>query len=299
MQQIERYGVIALVFLLVTIVAVSFWGDNKSPGFWSRLTGRGAKKEATSTQMADATTPPGSAAERAIQSDLPMSPAGTPAASSNPIVTPIESAPPTNVASTPRPQAQNPLTAGTVPPAPMTHFATPAPEPAHTTRAVTAAVPTAGSSEYVVQKGDNLMLIASRSLGSKSRWTEIRDMNPRIDPKSLKVGTKLAMPASASVSKSGAPAATPVHKSATAPASKNPSGSTGTYVVRKGDTMKSIAEHALGDRARWSEIAASNPKLDPHHLSVGTSLRMPGGKSAEPLVASAMTSDLSNRPHVR
>jgi nucleoid-associated protein YgaU len=185
----------------------------------------------------------------------------------------------------------------------MTRPATPAPEPVHAPRLAPAAAPSSGASEYVVQKGDNLMLIASRTLGSKSRWTEIRDMNPRIDPKSLKVGTKLTMPASASVSKSGAPAAAPVHKSATAPALKSPSGSTGgstgTYVVRKGDTMKSIAEHALGDSARWKEIAASNPKLDPHHLSVGTSLRMPGGKTAEPLVASTMTSDLSNRPHVR
>src|SRR6266850_3951982 len=109
MQQIERYGVIALVFLLVTIVAVSFWGDSKSPGFWSRLTGRGAKKEATSTQMADATTPPASAAERAIQSDLPMSPAETPAANSSSLVIPIETAPPANAAPTPMVPAQNSL----------------------------------------------------------------------------------------------------------------------------------------------------------------------------------------------
>jgi nucleoid-associated protein YgaU len=185
---------------------------------------------------------------------------------------------------------------------------TPAPtpaaqEPVHSSRVAPAAAPGAGSSEYVVQKGDNLMLIASRTLGSKSRWTEIRDMNPRVDPKSLKVGTKLAMPASAPASKSGATATAPVHKSATAPASKNPSGSTGgsngTYLVRKGDTMKSIAEHSLGDSSRWKEIAAANPKLDPHHLAVGTSLHLPGGKTAEPLVASTMASDLSNRPHVR
>ncbi len=310
MQQIERYGVIALVFLLVTIVAVSFWGDSKSPGFWSRLTGRGAKKEATSTQMADNVTPPGSAAERAIQSDLPMSPAGSPtgSAAANPtsLVTPIESAPQATVVTPPMPPAQNSLAAGTGTPAPtplvqapMTHFASPSPQPVHPARAVQATAPTAGASEYVVQKGDNLFQIATRMLGSKSRWTEIRDMNPRVDPKSLKVGTKLALPASASSAKSGAPAATPVHKSATAPATKNPSGSTGTYVVRKGDTMKSIAERSLGDSARWKEIAASNPKLDPHHLAVGTSLRMPGGKTAEPLVASTMTSDLSNRPHVR
>ena len=30
MQRIERYGVIALVFLLVTIVAVSMWGERKN-----------------------------------------------------------------------------------------------------------------------------------------------------------------------------------------------------------------------------------------------------------------------------
>ncbi|MEY2808156.1 MAG: hypothetical protein RIR65_2573, partial [Planctomycetota bacterium] len=59
MQQIEKYGVIALVFLLVTIVAVSFWGDSKSPGFWSRLTG-GQKEEVA---QAAATTSDESAAQ--------------------------------------------------------------------------------------------------------------------------------------------------------------------------------------------------------------------------------------------
>src|SRR6266850_5280950 len=218
MQQIERYGVIALVFLLVTIVAVSFWGDSKSPGFWSRLTGRGAKKEATSAQTADALTPPGSAAERAVQSDLPMSPAGSPAGSSTSLVTPLESAPPAVAAQTtvpPAPIAQ----------APMTHLQSPSPEPVHPARAVQASTPPAGSSEYVVQKGDSLMQIATRMLGSKSRWTEIRDMNPGLDPRSLKVGTKLAMPAAASSAKSGSPSKSPVRKSATAPASKNPAGS--------------------------------------------------------------------------
>ena len=51
MQQIERYGVIALVFLLVTIVAVSFWGDSKSPGFWSRLTGKTAEEGAVEVAL--------------------------------------------------------------------------------------------------------------------------------------------------------------------------------------------------------------------------------------------------------
>src|SRR5215813_12488510 len=64
MQQIERYGVIALVFLLVTIVAVSFWGDSKSPGFWSRLTGRAKKEEVA--KVDPSANAPAATAERAL-----------------------------------------------------------------------------------------------------------------------------------------------------------------------------------------------------------------------------------------
>src|SRR6185369_1717821 len=86
MQQIERYGVIALVFLLVTIVAVSFWGDSKSPGFWSRLTGRGAKKDAVAAQTqsnpemaAQPAEPAPATGERALATELPLTPASAPA----------------------------------------------------------------------------------------------------------------------------------------------------------------------------------------------------------------------------
>jgi nucleoid-associated protein YgaU len=302
MQQIERYGVIALVFLLVTIVAVSFWGDSKSPGFWSRLTGRGAKKESTAqTQTADAATPPANSAERAIQSELPMNPvagpAQTPAQAPTSPVTPLEPAPRTSQPSSllaQNPPVTPPVAKPTVDPTPSPE--TRAPHSAPTT------TPKVAASEYTVQKGDSMMQIATRMLGSRERWKEIRDMNPRVDPHHLKVGTKLAMPVSASTARTGPAAKTPVSKPAIAPASKEhpaaKSGSGGTYLVRKGDTMKSIAERELGDSARWKEIASANPRLDANHLSVGTSLKIPGGRS-EPLVAAAMTSDVSSRPHVR
>lgn len=296
MQQIERYGVIALVFLLVTIVAVSFWGDSKSPGFWSRLTGRGVKKEAPSAMTADASTPSASTTDRAIQGDLPMNQVANPATAPMSPVAAAEPAPQPITA--PRVVQEQPA------PAPVTKPSIdPTPAPAtRTAHVVPASAPPSASSEYVVQKGDNMMQIATRMLGSRSRWTEIRDMNPRVDPSRLKVGTKLAMPVSASAAKSGASAKAPVHKPAVAPASKEhlspKSGSGGTYLVHKGDTMKSIAEKELGDRARWKEIASANPHVDANHLPVGTSLRLPGQRS-EPLVAAAMTSDLSSRPHVR
>ena len=319
MQQIERYGVIALVFLLVTIVAVSFWGDSKSPGFWSRLTGRGAKKDAVAMQTADATAPTGSTGERAIQNDLPMSPAGNAPAS---LVTPIDpaastpamstapAAGPSLVAAAPTQTYGAPLTTMT-PPAPSYAAATPTPQPMSTPAPkpmhVASERAAAGSSEYVVQKGDNLMLIAARTLGSKNRWTEIRDLNHGVEARSLRVATKLVLPASANVSKSAAApkAQEPAKKPAVAPASKGSKASSGsgdTYVVRKGDTLKSISERLLGSSARWKDLAASNPKLDPNHISVGTTLQLPESRStpAPTLVAAAVIPNRSaDRPHVR
>jgi len=294
MQQIERYGVIALVFLLVTIVAVSFWGDSKSPGFWSRLTGRGAKKDAPSAQTVDAAAPGGSTVERAIGDPLPLSSPGA-VAPSTPVTAAAENAP-----------APQPLMA--IPAATPTVVLAPTSTPPAAARPASRVAPpaervAAGSSEYVVQKGDSLIQIATRMLGSKTRWTEIRDLNPGVDPRSLKVGTKLAIPASAKATKQPG-ASAPVQKPATAPAVKASGSGSGTYVVRKGDTLKSISEKLLGGSGNWKQLAAANPGVDPHHISVGTSLRLPGGGHAashasEPLVAAAMPAPASDRPHVR
>ena len=50
---------------------------------------------------------------------------------------------------------------------------------------------------YVVRSGDTLGEIAQRELGSASRWTEIRDLNPGLDPRRLAVGQRLSLPAGA------------------------------------------------------------------------------------------------------
>jgi nucleoid-associated protein YgaU len=48
-----------------------------------------------------------------------------------------------------------------------------------------------------------------------------------------------------------------------------------TYVVRKGDTLWSIAERLLGNGKRWQEIVAANPGIEPHRLPVGKKLLIP------------------------
>ncbi|MEE8467432.1 MAG: LysM domain-containing protein [Planctomycetota bacterium] len=51
-----------------------------------------------------------------------------------------------------------------------------------------------GGEYYVVQPGDVLGTIALKKLGTSKRWREILDLNPKVDPRRLLVGTKLRLP---------------------------------------------------------------------------------------------------------
>ncbi len=50
-----------------------------------------------------------------------------------------------------------------------------------------------------------------------------------------------------------------------------------SYAVREGDSLWKIAARELGDGDRWKEIVALNPKVDPNKLIVGAALRLPRG----------------------
>jgi LysM repeat protein len=261
MQQIERYGVIALVFFLVTIVAVSFWGDSKSPGFWSRLTGR-AKQEPISEHI----LPPPSSTDTALTPPAPLDLDPKRTLVSDPAAGAVQSAPLVDakggVAAVPAPESTLP---------PGTPPSTPAIEPAAT-------------SGYVVQKGDSLALIARRTLGKESRWPEIAALNPGLTPKSLKVGARLALPTDsapiAAAPKQTEPAPKAKPERMAAPEKKVASAN--SCKVQKGDTLKAIARRELGDGERWQEIVALNPGLSPSKLSVGQVLRLPAGAAEKP-----------------
>jgi nucleoid-associated protein YgaU len=288
MQQIERFGVIALVFLLITIVAVSFWGDSKSPGFWSRLTGR-AKQEPT----ADHILPPASSTDTALTPPAPLDldPKSSLATDVSAPVTPLP-APKNDALVGSQAAAQG---SGVAPTQPVTPPVAPA----------------ANTGEYVVQKGDSLALIARRTLGKESRWTEIAALNPGLTPKNLRVGAKLALPtdATASAAPSAAPTTAPKPKSkasepapkpkselAAAPEKKVAAGP--SCKVQKGDTFKAIARRELGSDERWKEIAELNPGVSSSKLAVGQTLRLPErGHASE--VASLASATPDNKPRVR
>lgn len=62
-----------------------------------------------------------------------------------------------------------------------------------------------------------------------------------------------------------------------APATLRPPAppSTRMHVVRKGDTLWSIAKRYLGDGKQWPRLVKANPGLDPQKLHVGQTLKVP------------------------
>lgn len=118
-----------------------------------------------------------------------------------------------------------------------------APVPA-ATQAAAQETPT---TEYTVRRGDSLWKIADRLLGDGARFPEIIELNTALlngRPDFITPGTVLTVPNE--TSRPGADSAAT------------------TYVVKPGDTLSEIAETALGDPARYSELfEASRATVQP------------------------------------
>jgi nucleoid-associated protein YgaU len=110
---------------------------------------------------------------------------------------------------------------------------------------------------YRVRSGDSLSSIASRELGSASRWAELYAANREqlTDPHWLKVGLILSIPTEAQLAGSGR-----------------------VYVVQPGDNLSKIAQRELGDFSKWRQIYAANRGAiaDPWYIFPGQRLVLPG-----------------------
>lgn len=115
-----------------------------------------------------------------------------------------------------------------------------------------------GSTDYTVQRGDNLWDIARKQLGDATRWPEIYQLNQDIlanHPNLIHVGDQLHLPGNNEIA-------------------------SGDYVVKPGDNLWDISRHNLGGGQHWSElyqanegVIGSNPNLihPGQHLTLGTS----------------------------
>ena len=277
MQSIERYGVVALVFLAVTVAAVLMWeGESSSDTVAAAESDRAAVPETSNTVLAHASAQRNRPLRRAeMQEAPPASPA-----SDRPSLDELreESRAGISPARTESPPAEGrePDPPGVdEPPVPVADEETPPRESARTERSE----PDAAPNVYVVKDDDQTLgHIAMRELGTWRRYTEIVELNPGLDPAKLRVGARLVMPSTAPTS---APVVAEPTTPPAAPAAETseatPSGP--TYTVIENDSLWKIAARTLGDGARWGDIAEVNPGIDVDHLTVGQVLRLPSGAS--------------------
>jgi nucleoid-associated protein YgaU len=126
----------------------------------------------------------------------------------------------------------------------------------------------AAGAEYTVKSGDTLEAIARAQLGDGQKWRAIVEMNPGLDPKALKVGQKLKMPAGG----------TATAKESSAPATGAANSATNTYTVQKGDTLVAIARKFYGGDSDWKRILDANSSVlkgDAAALRPGMKLTIP------------------------
>ncbi len=318
MQSIERYGIVALVFLAVTIVAVIMWDDDDST---SGTVAAAGQDSPAATANARRNERPGrvglrtdttrslplgrSQPRREIETVPPAHQPTTETTRTEGTTAPRGGIGPAGGDETAQPVqdpvgpgvGQDPTTPTGLHPGGDPGTATP---PANTGRATTATRPNL----YEVQQGETLSEIAERELGTWKRWPEIVELNPGLDPKKVRAGVRLIMPPRG---------ATPAPATEGTTPTSTPTKAAGfdteeqLWRVGEGDNLWKIAAQVLGDGARWNEIAAANPGMNVDRLKLGQKIKLPAGASAravatkprERAVADANTSDVPKRGRVR
>lgn len=84
-------------------------------------------------------------------------------------------------------------------------------------------------------------------------------------------------PAPMPVIATNTPAPMPMMSAPDTATTQTPSASTGSgsYTVKKGDTLYKLAREHYGDGKQWQRIASANPGLTPQSLRVGQTLIIP------------------------
>ncbi|CAG1008236.1 hypothetical protein PHYC_03538 [Phycisphaerales bacterium] len=145
-------------------------------------------------------------------------------------------------------------------------------------------VPVKPARDYVVVSGDSAYKIAKREYGNGELWRKLVEFNNgAIKPDgSLRIGSKIRLPAKEALTGSAIAVAPPIvaPPSQTSPkATDAPANSPAyrTYVIKKGDTLGSIASKELGTVKRAGEILELNRSVlkNPDVVPLGATIKLP------------------------
>ena len=118
--------------------------------------------------------------------------------------------------------------------------------------------------EHTLAEGDTFVSLAGQYYDDEKQFDVIRRANPQLDPRRLKIGDLVVIPA---LDGAGQPKGLP-------PLNGRPD----THTVRPGETLSDIASSRLGRSALWDDIYELNRSLigeDPARLTVGMVLKLP------------------------
>jgi nucleoid-associated protein YgaU len=159
---------------------------------------------------------------------------------------------------------------------------------------------------HPVQRGETVASLAQKYYSDKSLSKQLSAYNAkrlsssgtlhegvtlRIPPKDVLMGTAVLSPASAGRTDGTAfapEAPAPKAKTDKATAEKTladkaspekpKSNGARTYVIKKGDTLMTIAAKELGSAKRWESLLVANPSLDENSLRAGMTIKIPATK---------------------
>jgi len=148
-----------------------------------------------------------------------------------------------------------------------------------------------GDEVYFIHKSqwswETLPFVAEWYTGDSKNWRKIAELNPRVNPQKIVVGSKIVIPVKLLETRE------PLPKNYTGKYRK----SYYQHTVRwSGESLSLIASWYTGTQKNWRKLAAVNPHLNPTRIAVGNVILIPTAmlKTRVPLpqkVAAKYTSD--------
>ncbi len=147
---------------------------------------------------------------------------------------------------------------------------------------------------YTVKKGDTLFKISRKMYGSGKYFSRIEKANLDIDPDEIEPGVKIIVPALDSKLITPDTTLDTGTKTTKTPAATASTSGKGTYTIKEGDYLQTIAQTLFGDATLWPAIIKANPGINPKRLKIGQKIIIPDNLRAATETGTKATSPSSD-----